>query len=227
MPRSTTIRAWPFLVSTDATHGFTTVVAPQFMVEAGVADVLRNVTDGEVTPPGMAYLLPVTGLPTGALLIAYRISVAPGALVDSQDEILYDYQGRRILLVEGMVVEALDGADLALTEEDFRQAREACRAAFRRLWAANDELPVQPSTAFGVSKGGETRLQLVRRAALHFTGTPACRPPQAPSPAPPAKNEASPPSLTDPHNLLMLLFVLGGIASFLLLAMRLLSRRII
>jgi len=227
MPRSTTIRAWPFLVSTDATHGFTTIVAPQFMVDAGVADMLRNVTDGEVTPEGMVNLLPVTGLPTGAVLIAYRISVAPGTLIDSADEILYDHQGRRILLVEGLVVEAYDAVDLAITEADFAQVRAACRAAFRKLWAANDELPVQSSTAFGLATTPDARLQAVRKVALHFTGVPVRRPPPSPPAAPKNADSASPSALTDPQNLLMLLFVVGGAAGFVLLALHLLTRRVI
>lgn len=213
MARTTTIRAWPFLVSTDATHGFVTILAPQFLVDAGVADVLRRVTEGEVTPEGEVNLLPVTGLPIdgGGVVIAYRIAVAPGALINSPDDILYDRQGRRILLVEGLVVEALDAAELAVSEDDFAQVRQAYRAAFQRVWDTNPELPpVAPSLAFALAGGAP--LTPIRRAPIRFGKPPARR------------NDPGPPSLPGASNLLLLMVLLGAILTFLALAVRLLRQ---
>jgi hypothetical protein len=211
MARTTTIRAWPFLVSTDATHGFVTILAPQFLVAAGVADVLRRVTEGDVTPNGAVNLLPVTGLPTGAVLIAYRIAVAPGALIDSPDEILYDRQGRRILLVEGLVVEALDAAELAVSEDDFAQVRQAYRTAFQRVWETNPELPpVAPSLAFALAGGAP--LAPIRRTPIRFS-TPPMR-----------RDDSGPPTLPGAPNLLLLLVLLGAIFTFLALTVRLLRQ---
>ncbi len=225
MARTTTIRAWPFLVSTNATQGFVTILAPQFLVEAGVADLLRRVTDGEVTPEGAVNLLAVTGLPTGALVLAYRISVAPGALIDSPDEILFDRQGRRILLVEGVVVEATSAIDLTIGEADFAAVRVAYRPAFRRVWEANDEVPVQASLAIGLAAQGAA-LVPIRKPAIHLTGVPARLPQRAASPNPTPDDHPGPPALpptTDPPTLLVLLVVLGGVLTFLLLAVRLLD----
>src|SRR5579863_680833 len=110
MASKTALQAWPFLISTDATSGFVTVVAPQFMLESDTAELLRLVTDGDITPEDAVNVRALLGSPQGTLLIAYRITVAPGALLDRPDEALYDHQGRRILLIEGMVVAAQSNA---------------------------------------------------------------------------------------------------------------------
>jgi hypothetical protein len=145
------------------------------------------------------------------VVIAYRIAVAPGTLIDSPDEILYDRQGRRILLVEGLVVEALDAAELAVSEDDFAQVRRAYRTAFQRVWATNPELPpVAPSLAFALAGGAP--LAPIRRAPIRFGMPPARR------------NDSGPPSLPGAPDLLLLVVLLGAIITFLALAARLLRQ---
>jgi hypothetical protein len=182
------------------------------------------VTDGEVTPDGMVNLLAVTGLPAGALVLAYRISVAPGALIDSPDEILYDRQGRRILLIEGVVVDAASAAHLALSEADFVAVRAAYRPFFRRVWEAEDELPVQASQHIDLS-AQSIALKTIHKPPVHLPGVPA-RPSRAhaASPTPQPEEHPNPPAPAgDPPTLLLLLVILGGVLAFLLLAVRLLD----
>jgi len=208
MVSRTTFQAWPFLISTDATSGFATIVAPAFMVAAGTADLLRSVTDGDVTPADAVNVRAITGGPVGALLIAYRISVAPGALLDQPDEILLDRQGRRILMIEGVVVAGRlrDLDALAISAADFTQVRAAYQDAFRARWAAGDGLPTHPSQAFPLGKGDGTPLAVIRKPHITLPPTPNDEM-RHPPPAPLSPDEApSAEPRTPPTNLLLLLF---------------------
>jgi hypothetical protein len=214
MVSRTTLQAWPFLISTDATSGFSTIVAPEFMVAAGTADLLRVVTDGDVTPDDSVNVRAITGGAIGSLLIAYRISVAPGTLLDRDDEILLDRQGRRILLIEGVVVEgrARDLGALTPSAADFAQVRAAYDAAFRAMWAAGDVLPTRPTRSFVL--GGDTPLAVIRKTSITLPATME-RETQPPTPT----NDDGPPE--PPHtgavNLLLLLFA-GAITIIAFLA---------
>jgi hypothetical protein len=224
MVSRTTFQAWPFLISTDATSGFSTIVAPAFMVSAGTADVLRTVTDGDETPEDAVYVRAITGGPVGSLLIAYRISAAPGSLLDRPDEVLLDRQGRRILLIEGVVVEGRlrDLDALAMSVEDFAQVRGAYHDAFRSMWAAGDVLPTRATSAFAL--GGGTRLRIIRKShiALPLPTNDDDRPrPQATTST---DGEAPDPPHLPPLNLLLLL-IAGAITiiAFLAVMVRLLD----
>lgn len=146
----TTRQAWPFLISTNATSGFVTIVAPQFMMAMGNTDLLRLVTDGEVTPNEAVYVRTIMGERDDAIIVAYRIVPAAGELLHRPDDILYDHQGRRILLIEGAVIPAHPAfmTQLVFTANDFAQVRVAYEAAFRALWEAPVALAIQPSSAF-------------------------------------------------------------------------------
>ncbi|MBA3823410.1 MAG: hypothetical protein H0X24_05805 [Ktedonobacterales bacterium] len=216
MVSRTTFQAWPFLISTDATSGFATIVAPAFMVAAGTADLLRTVTDGDVTPADAVNVRAITGGPVGSLLIAYRISVAPGTLLDSADEVLLDRQGRRILLIEGVVVEGRlrDLDALAMTAEDFEQVRAAYHAAFRAMWVAGDILPTQSSQAFPLGQRTGTRLDVIRKA--HIT-----LPPDRDGDPPPAAlggGESSPTTPQTPPFTLLMVFFAGAVTIIAFLA---------
>ena len=222
MVSRTTFQAWPFLISTDATSGFATIVAPDFMLAAGTADLLRTVTDGEETPNDAVYVRAVTGGPVGSLLVAYRISAAPGALLDRTDDILLDRQGRRILLIEGIVVTArlMDITALAVSAEDFAQVRAAYHDAFRAMWTAGDVLPTRGSRSFALS--GAAPLRIIRKSHImlptddgHDRGH---RPPAS------APEDAPPTTPHTPTNLLLILFALAiTIIAFLAVMVRLLE----
>ena len=213
MVSRTTFQAWPFLISTDATSGFSTIVAPAFMVAAGTADLLRTVTDGEVTSADAVNVRAITGSPVGSLLIAYRISVAPGSLLDSAEEILLDRQGRRILLIEGVVVEGRlrDIDALAIGAEDFAQVRAAYHDAFRAMWGAGDVLPTRASQAFTLGSGAQ--LRIIRKS--HIALPPTVDERHLPPALPPDDAPPAPPHATT--NLLLLLFA-GAITIIALLA---------
>jgi hypothetical protein len=214
MASKTALQAWPFLISTDATSGFVTIAAPQFMLTPDSTEWLRLVTDGEVTPDDAVNVRAIFGSTTGPLLLAYRIAVAPGAMLDRADEILYDQQGRRILLIEGVVIptKTVTLNQFTMTAEDFDAVRAAYLAAFRALWQAQDRLPTQPTQAFPLGNQGQP-LRVIPKSAVTLPLTPTQ-----------STRDDAPPSSGDPTSFLLLLTIFAvTIVALLVLIVRLMA----
>jgi hypothetical protein len=208
--------AWPFLVSTNATNGFTTIVTPPFLYEQGATDLLLTVTDGVVTPDDSVNLRLVAAGRLGTMVVAYRVAVAPGALVGVTEEILLDHQGRRILLIEGIVMQigAGDAESLQFTQEDFDLVRDACRDAFVRAWHAETVLPPRLSEAIALTARGAA-MQIASRSRISLSPAPR----RTRSPA--RGDDSDPPVPLDPTSLILFLTVLGiGIVALLALVTR-------
>ncbi len=216
MIRSETAPAWPFLVSTNATNGFTTIVTPPFLYDQNATDLLLTVTDGTVTPDGFINLRLITAGHLGTMVVAYRVVVAPGMLVGIAEEILLDHQGRRILLIEGIVVQigASEAERMQITQEDFDLVRDACRDAFARAWQAETVLPPHPSEPIALTTQGAP-MQIATRSRVILSPAPRH------VPSPDRREDPDPPAPLDPASLILFLAVLGiGIAALLALVTR-------
>src|SRR4028118_1153524 len=71
--RSMSIEAWPFLVSRNRYLDYRTVVAPKFICEAGISNLLARVADGDLTQSGCAYTRRVQGSKAGDFSIIFQV----------------------------------------------------------------------------------------------------------------------------------------------------------
>ncbi|NEQ12001.1 MAG: WD40 repeat domain-containing protein, partial [Moorea sp. SIO4E2] len=103
------INAWPFLVSRNRYLDYRTVVAPDFICDAKIANLLARVTDGDLTEPGKGFIRQIAGTEAGDFTIVFRIIQATEKDLNSKegDDILKDEFGRKIYLIEGVVIQGI------------------------------------------------------------------------------------------------------------------------
>lgn len=163
MQSPTTTQAWPFLVTNTRTRDSVTVVAPDRLAQP---DLLREVVHEAPLDAEAVQALPVSDGRGTQITIVYRMVSAPGALVDDADPVLLDRNGRRIRLIEGLVISG--HGPVRVTEADFAQVRQAYHAPFRQLWEADERAsePV-PAPAFPLSVANDPPLRVIQERPIH------------------------------------------------------------
>jgi hypothetical protein len=148
---------WPFLVSRNRTLGYRTVVAPDFLIQAGAAGILAEITPGErdATPR----LCTLARTPAGPLAIIYHV-------VSARDEktALLDGFGRPIDWVVGLIFKGKSAPSVSATT--LTQAHRLVSPAYATFWQMTTPGPPQSAPAVLLSDG-----QLLEAADL----TPAVR----------------------------------------------------
>ncbi|KYC42285.1 hypothetical protein WA1_20120 [Scytonema hofmannii PCC 7110] len=144
------IKVWPFLVSRNRVIDYRTVVAPDFICDAGITKLLARVADGDLTEPGHAILRKVQGSKVGNFTIVFRVvkAIEKDIHPEGGEEILKDTFGREIYLIEGIVFKEMD--DLAVTNENIEKAHQYLTKYYCRFWECSDPPSVISSQSFSL-----------------------------------------------------------------------------
>ncbi|RUR74843.1 WD40 repeat domain-containing protein [Chlorogloeopsis fritschii PCC 9212] len=144
-----TFQAWYFLVSRNYYLDYRTIVAPDFICQAQISNLLARAANGDLTEEGTAICRKIIGSSVGDLTLVFQIVKATKADIEIGDEttILRDPVGREIYLIEGLVFrEALD--KLAINLQVITSVKSQFRKAYREFLELTEPTIAKSSTAF-------------------------------------------------------------------------------
>jgi hypothetical protein len=67
------IKVWPFLVGRNPYLDYRTIVAPDFICDAGIPNLLARAADGDLSEPGYAISRKIEGSKVGDFTIIFRV----------------------------------------------------------------------------------------------------------------------------------------------------------
>jgi WD40 repeat protein len=155
------IEAWSFLVSRNRYLDYRTIVAPAFICDAGVPNLLARAADGDLTEPGSAICRKIESPNVENFTIVFRITNALGEYINSENknEFLKDSFGREIYLIEGVVIKGEDKVSVA--SEDLEKVHGQVKTSYLRFWDCEKAPPVEAFSSFKVeSSESSSRLRL-------------------------------------------------------------------
>src|SRR3712207_6693249 len=108
--------AWPFLVSRNRSLDYRAVVAPDFLVRAGRAQILAVAATGDPTAPDHIFARQIRDADVGDVTLVFQVVTAREG-----GEVLTDGFGREIEWVEGVVLKGRED-DASVTRADLEEA---------------------------------------------------------------------------------------------------------
>lgn len=142
-------QAWPFLVSRNLYVDYRTIVAPDFICNAKISNLLAQAADGEITPENTAYFRKILNSEVGELTLVFRVFHPTKADIKQGDttEKLKDGFGREICFIEGLVIrEELENINVSATTFDF--IHNQVLPPYQEFWQINQPVSAFESTAF-------------------------------------------------------------------------------
>lgn len=136
------LQVWPFLVSRNATVGYQTIVAPDFMIKSGTVSLLISKVGGR---PADGLIRQHLGKTTdGRLTLVYQVLIAKKGM-----ETLRDEHGRPIEWMVGFVLKNEELISL-VDEQYISIALEAVVDAYWRFWQKRNPVPTETSVAMTI-----------------------------------------------------------------------------
>jgi hypothetical protein len=164
------MEAWPFLVSRNPYLDYRTIVAPDFICQAGIPNLLARVAEGNLTEQGSAICRTVYGSKANDFTIIFRVVQATKKEIclPDGDEVLKDQFGREIHLIEGIVLKTV--GEVSIPQKVLDQAYLLLTESYRQFWNSIEPPSVIPSSSFawGV-KRTDTLLKPKRLEAYEVT----------------------------------------------------------
>lgn len=143
------IQAWGFLVSRNQYLDYRTVVAPNFMCQAGASSILAKVVEGDLTEKGFALYREIYNSKVGNFTLVFRVVEATaedtGIAVNG---ILKDSFGREIYLIEGIVLKEIM-PNVVVTQENIEEIHKQLVENYREFWdctTPNSAITSEPFT---------------------------------------------------------------------------------
>lgn len=129
------IKVWPFLVSRNRYLDYRTVVAPDFICELKIPNLLARVTEGELTEPGQGFIRQVVGSKADDFTIVFRVIKAMERDINAteKDNILKDQCGREIYVFEGIVAQGIQ-EDFTISESYFQNIHQQLIVSYQEFW---------------------------------------------------------------------------------------------
>ena len=154
------METWPFLVSRNPYLDYRTIVAPDFICQKGIPNLLARVAEGDLTEQGSAICRTVYGSKADDFTIIFRVVRATKKEIGlpGGDEVLKDQFGREIYLIEGIVLR--DVGEVAIPQKVLDEAHLQLTESYRQFWNSIEPPPVIPSSSFRVLSGTENLLQI-------------------------------------------------------------------
>lgn len=151
------IKVWPFLVSRNRMLDYRTVVAPDFICNAGIAKLLARVAEGNLTERGCAIRRRIEGSDAGDFTIVFRVVYAREKDINPNggNEVLKDSFGREIDLLEGVVFKEVGEIDVK--EVDLDKAHKLLTKSFKNFWGWKEPHSAIPSEAFSLELNTSSR----------------------------------------------------------------------
>jgi WD40 repeat protein len=154
------IKAAPFLVSCSQQRDFTTIVAPDYICEANISDLLRKVVSryNQPTQPGKAIYVEISGSEVGNIFVVFRTTWASQKYIGAQgDEILRD-PARPIPFIEGLVLQE-PITDIMIASTNFEIAHQQVVNHYQAFWQSPQ--PVQKSESFNLQTDSDFTKNLI------------------------------------------------------------------
>ena len=152
------VNAWAFLVSRNQYLDYRTVIAPDFICQANISNLLARATDGDISESMQAYFRTITGSKAGDFSIIFRVANATrqdlsskNAVIegspDDDDTVLKDSFGREIYLVKGVVLNVTNHQEeISLSSRDIEQVHQSVSWAYKQFWQQEKAKPSVPSS---------------------------------------------------------------------------------
>ena len=159
-------KAWPFLVSRNRYIDYRTIVAPDFICDAKIPNLLARVAEEDLTEPNQAIIRQVVNSKVDDFTIVFQVVMAKEKDIDTKgnDRVIIDQFGREIYLFEGVVIKGI--GDVYLIDKDLEKAHEKSMEIYRKFWKCIDPFPVTPSQYFStgtIDSGKLLKLEKIRR----------------------------------------------------------------
>ena len=140
------IEVWPFLVSRNRYIDYRTIVAPDFICDAKIANLLARAAEGELTELGQGIIRQVIGSKAGDFTIAFRVIKAIEKDINptGENNILKDQFGREIYIFEGIVARGIR-KDFFVSDRNFQKAHYQLTTYYQKFWDLVSPLPAIPS----------------------------------------------------------------------------------
>ena len=161
------LKSWCFLVSRNQYLDYRTVVAPNFICEAGIGNILARVTEGDITEQGTAFYREIPYSKAAEFTIIYRIieATAENTGIDGNG-CLKDSVGREISLIEGLVFQGLlKDKDIVVTEQNLEAAHQQVISYYREFWEAITRISIFPSESIEYREPSGQSLNLIKLTA--------------------------------------------------------------
>jgi WD40 repeat protein len=143
------IQAWGFLVSRNQYLDYRTVVAPNFMCQAGASSILAKAAEGDLTEKGSAFYREIHNSKVGNLTLIFRVIEATAEDTGiAGNGVLKDSFGREIYLIEGIVLKEIM-PDIVATQENIEETHKQLVEYYREFWdctTPNSAIPSEPFT---------------------------------------------------------------------------------
>lgn len=158
-------KVWPFLVSRNRYLDYRTVVAPDWLCEENIPNLLSRVADGQLTEPGHAIFRKVYSSKAGDFSVIFRVRTATIKDISFQgqdgDEILKDTFGRDIYLIEGLVLKEMNPSFISQENlEEVHKKLTEFNQGYSKFWDCNEPPPVISSQGFLVEEETDNPLKL-------------------------------------------------------------------
>lgn len=145
------VQAWGFLVSRNQYLDYRTVVAPDFMCEAGASSILAKAAEGDVTEEGFATYREIHNSRVGNITLVFRVIEATAENTEvSGSGVLKDSFGRDIYLIEGIAVAELI-QNIIVTQETLEDNHKYLIKCYREFWDCTTPSPAIQSKPFSLS----------------------------------------------------------------------------
>lgn len=130
------IEAWPFLVSRNTYLDYRTVIAPDFICDAGISSLLARVAEGELTKPNELIVRKIVNTKSGDFTIVFQVVIAKEKDIYSEggNKELVDQFGREIYLFNGIFINGIGDDFVYISEKDIEIAYEKSVEAYREFW---------------------------------------------------------------------------------------------
>lgn len=145
------IEIWPFLVSRNTYLDYRTVVAPDFICDAKIANLLAVVAEGDLTKPNEVIIREIVSSKVDDFTIVFQVGIAKEKDIDPEgsNKELVDQFGRKIYLFKGVVIKGIGENYLYVSDKDIERGYEQSIVAYREFWNWND---IKPSRVTKSSK---------------------------------------------------------------------------
>jgi hypothetical protein len=138
-------RAWPFAITRNQTLAYRTLIAPRFLIDSGATGALIREADADGDHPWPVTSRTVNDPKAGVLTLVFCSVAATGGLIGDDDQPLRDQAGRRIYLIEGLVVKDRN-PDHEAVASHLDRVHDLAVEAYRRFWGSTDiRHPATPS----------------------------------------------------------------------------------
>jgi len=156
-------QAWSFLVSRNPSLDYRTIVAPDFICQAGIPNLLARVAEGNLTEQGSAICRIVYGSKANDFTIIFRVVRATKKEIGlpTGDEVLKDQFGREIHLIEGIVLRDMN--EVSIPQKVLDQAHLQLIESYRRFWDIVEPPSVIPSSSFSWILNGTENLLKIKK----------------------------------------------------------------